>query len=67
MVGPVGEDIPGKVRQAMSDVRVDRLDALKNLAFLMRIDIDERESLTEYLQYMDLVLERMQEEVVPHS
>lgn len=51
----------------MSDVRVDRLDALKNLAFLMRIDIDERESLTEYLQYMDLVLERMQEEVVPHS
>ena len=66
MVESVG-GIPGKERQAMSDVRVDRLDALKNLAFLMRVDIDQRESLTEYLQYMDLVLERMQEEVVPHS
>ena len=51
----------------MSDIRMDRLDALKNLAFLMRMDIDERESLTRYLQYMDLVLERMQEEVWLHS
>ena len=66
MVEPIG-DIPGKERQTMSDIRMDRLDALKNLAFLMRVDIDQRESLTEYLQYMDLVLERMQEEVVPHS
>ena len=64
MVGLIGGDIPGRHR--VSDLRLERLDALKNLAFLMRVDIDERESLTEYLQYMDLVLERMQEEVVPH-
>lgn len=64
-MGSIGGDIPGRLK--VSDVRLERLDALKNLAFLMRMDIDRRESLKEYLQCMDMVLERMREEVVPHS
>ena len=67
MVEPFGGDIPGKGRPQISDPRVDQLDALKNLVFLMRVDIERRENLTEYLRYMDLILERMRREVVPHS
>jgi hypothetical protein len=37
----------------------DRLEALLNLAFLMRNDIDRKEKLRQYLQYMDVILERM--------
>jgi hypothetical protein len=37
----------------------DRLEALLNLAFLMRNDIDRKEKLRQYLRYMDVILERM--------
>lgn len=48
MVGTGDGNIGG--RQTVSDVRMDRLEALQNLAFLMRADIDQRDSLTEYLR-----------------
>lgn len=38
---------------------MDRLDALQNLVFLMRIDVTKPESLTLYLQYMDRILDGM--------
>jgi hypothetical protein len=35
------------------------VEALLNLAFLMRADIDRKENLREYLRYMDVILEGM--------
>ena len=49
----------GWEQRRLADVRVDRLEALTNLAFLMRIDIDRQENLEEYLRYMDIILEGM--------
>ena len=55
-----------EIRRA--DVYADRLEALMNLAFLMRTDIDRKENLREYLQYMDVILERMaRDEVARYS
>jgi hypothetical protein len=42
-----------------ADVHADRLEALLNLTFLMRADIDRKENLREYLRYMDVILEGM--------
>jgi hypothetical protein len=68
MVGSIGSAMPEKEKPPLSDARADRLDALRNLAFLMRVDIDQQENLREYLQYMDLILARMKEdEGVRHS
>ena len=36
---------------------MERLEALQNLAFLMRIDVTKPENLTLYLQYMDRILD----------
>jgi hypothetical protein len=44
------------------DVYADRLEALTNLAFLMRVDIDHQEKLEEYLRYMDTVLDGMKDD-----
>jgi hypothetical protein len=46
-------------REWLADMYADRLEALLNLAFLMRNDIDRKEKLRQYLQYMDVILERM--------
>lgn len=53
--------IPGSgwARSRLADAYVDRLEALTNLAFLMRADIDRQERLREYLRYMDMVIEGM--------
>jgi hypothetical protein len=46
-------------RERLADIYADRLEALLNLAFLMRNDIDRQEKLRQYLQCMDVILERM--------
>jgi hypothetical protein len=46
-------------RRSQADIHADRLEALLNLAFLMRVDIDRRENLREYLKYVDIILEGM--------
>ena len=46
-------------RERLADIYTDRLEALLNLAFLMRNDIDRQEKLRQYLQCMDVILERM--------
>ncbi len=53
--------IPGSswARSRLADAYGDRLEALTNLAFLMREDIDRQERLREYLRYMDMVIESM--------
>lgn len=43
----------------MDELHADRLEALCNLAFLMRSDIASRERLEMYLQMMDGVLAGM--------
>jgi hypothetical protein len=51
-----------------ADVHADRLEALLNLAFLMRADIDRKDNLREYLRYMDVILEGMtKDEFVRYS
>ena len=51
-----------------ANVHADRLEALLNLAFLMRVDIDRKENLREYLRYMDVILEAMaRDEVARYS
>jgi len=60
-------NIPGKKGAASlrsADLYADRLDALRNLTFLMRVDIDRREQLKGYLQYMDTILKGMTEEAM---
>ena len=52
-----GENISRAERLRTLDVHMDRLEALQNLAFLMRIDVTKPENLTLYLQYMDRILE----------
>jgi len=54
-----GENISRAERLRTLDVHMDRLDALQNLVFLMRIDVTKPESLTLYLQYMDRILDGM--------
>jgi hypothetical protein len=51
-----------------ADLHADRLEALLNLAFLMRADIDRKDNLREYLRYMDVILEGMtKDEFVRYS
>ena len=54
-----GENISRAERLRTLDVHMDRLEALQNLAFLMRIDVTKPENLTLYLQYMDRILDGM--------
>ena len=56
------------LERRLADVQADRLEALLNLAFLMRVDIDRKENLREYLRYMDVILEAMaRDEVARYS
>jgi hypothetical protein len=51
-----------------ADLHADRVEALLNLAFLMRADIDRKDNLREYLRYMDVILEGMtKDEFVRYS
>ncbi len=54
-----GENISRAERLRTLDVHMERLEALQNLAFLMRIDVTKPENLTLYLQYMDRILDGM--------
>jgi hypothetical protein len=47
------------LERRLADIHADRLEALLNLAFLMRADIDRKENLREYLRHMDVILEGM--------
>ena len=56
------------LERRLADVHADRLEALLNLAFLMRVDIDRKDNLREYLGYMDTILERMaRDEIARYS
>ena len=45
-----------------ADVAADRLEALRNLTYLMRVDMDDRENLRMYLSLMDRVLDGMMDD-----
>ena len=52
------------IRQSWDPVEAaaDRMEALRNLAFLMREDMQSQENLRMYLQLMDRVLDGMMDD-----
>jgi|KBSMisStandDraft_5_1062788.scaffolds.fasta_scaffold1706283_2 hypothetical protein len=56
------EQISQYENERIAERHGDRLEALMNLAFLMRNDIERPENLRSYLQLMDGVLKKMTED-----
>ena len=56
------EQISQYENERIAERHGDRLEALMNLAFLMRNDIERPENLRSYLQLMDGVLQKMTED-----
>jgi hypothetical protein len=72
MTGIVQDEVNNQMRrlnernELAEEKRADMLEAMKNLTFLMRVDIENREKLHTYVTYMECVLDKLAVKFEPH-